>query len=161
MVGPSRYDGLPGGVTRGVMVVATFRGSLGVTAGPDAAIHGVDGNSSPSVVERWLAREQFSRGFYVDAPVAQGGVEAGPGPAVDGLEAQVNGSGHRPDGQYGVGRETPSRRAPTQTQEAMAMVARLRRAGAGVAVEKLRASIRHRTWGEITQKRTGLDHSKG
>jgi hypothetical protein len=64
LVGPSGHDGLSGGVTRRVVVVAALWAALGVASGPYAHVHGVDGMFILASGER-MTGEQPPQGLGV------------------------------------------------------------------------------------------------
>ena len=88
LVGPSGDDRLAGRVTRRMVVETALGAALRVAAGPHAYVYRVDGRSASG---KRMAGEQSSKGFGVDPPSAQRGVEAAPAATVRGFEAQVNG----------------------------------------------------------------------
>ena len=93
LVGPSGYDGLPGGVARGMVVEAALGATFRVAPRPYAHVHGKDGMSILAPGER-KAGEQAPQGLgVVDSPPVQRGVEASPATTVGGLKAQVDGRG--------------------------------------------------------------------
>jgi hypothetical protein len=57
LVGPACDDGLAGGVAGRMVIVAALGARLGVTAGPHARVHGVDGHLPFGTGERMAGQE--------------------------------------------------------------------------------------------------------
>ena len=98
LVRPPGDDRLPGRVAGGMVVKAALRTGLGVAAGPDAQVDGVD-----RLAHRWRRAEPATRaGPPRRGALGQGIVEAAPAAAVCGLQAEVGQRGDRLGRQQGI-----------------------------------------------------------
>src|SRR5215211_3866144 len=98
LVGPSGHDGLSGGVAAGVVIVPPPWARLRVASSPHRDVHGVDRRIVWASVFERVPREQIPQPSFIDASLAQSGVEATPTAAVDGLKAQMRWRGDRTSG---------------------------------------------------------------
>ena len=100
LVDPSGNDGLPGGVSRRMIVVSAIGTGLRIAAGPHAHVHRVDRRVRPF---EWVVDEQVPQSLGVDPSAIQRGVEATPAATVRCLETQMDWGRDSVSGEEGVG----------------------------------------------------------